>query len=669
MRDLLQYLILPKPITTFERSYLAKVNRIALAFFALHVPGLMLVAWGNGTNPALALALSLAVFAGPFIAHRYLTDPRSVSVVYGVGAMFFGALLVHFGQGPVQIEMHFYFFALIAMCAVFANPLVIIAAAVTVALHHLALWFVVPRSVFNYDAPVWVVAVHALFVVVESVASCYIARSFFDNVIGLERIVEARTRELNRRNEDMRLVLDNVDQGFATVDRRGRLSPERSRAFVDWFGTGDDLAQAFATRSPEFGIKLAVAWEALFEGMLPKELLVDQLPRSLRGGDGRRFRVAYSPLGDVETAEQWLVVVSDVTAEHERAHAELERREVLQLFERALADRRGVQDYVKESTALVEGILAGGRDLGVLRRRLHTLKGNSAIFGVESIAHLCHELETALVEDGAAPSAAAREQLAARWTSIAASIELMVGAKRNVIELEEAEHAALETEARRHSRQLWARIRSLKLEPTQRRLTHFSDQVRRIAARLEKDVEVVIDDNGLRVDPDLWAPFWSAFVHALRNAVDHGLETAEERAASDKPAKGTVALRTRLSGGRFLVEVLDDGRGIDWEAIRIKAGAAGLPAATGSDLQRALFHDGLTTAASVTELSGRGVGMGALLEATRILRGEIDVDSTPKGGTLVRMSFPESSMVEAPAIASAAKVARSASATAASAAE
>jgi hypothetical protein len=96
--------------------------------------------------------------AGPALAYATLERPRVVSIIYGVSAMFFGGLLVHFGQGPVQIEMHFYFFALIAMLAVFGNPLVIVAAAVTVALHHLLLWFIVPESVFNYDAPVWVVA-------------------------------------------------------------------------------------------------------------------------------------------------------------------------------------------------------------------------------------------------------------------------------------------------------------------------------------------------------------------------------------------------------------------------------------------------------------------------------------------------------------------------------
>jgi hypothetical protein len=193
-----------------------------LAFFALHVPVFALIALFNGTGPLLALGLTSAVLVGPALAYFGLKNPRTVSVVYGFTAMLMGGLLVHFGQGPMQIEMHFYFFALIAMLALFGNPVVILTAAVTVALHHLVLWFLLPSAVFNYQAPIWVVLVHAAFVVLESVAAVFIARSFFDNVIGLEKIVNARTRELDARHREMRLVLDNVDQALLNAGpRRG----------------------------------------------------------------------------------------------------------------------------------------------------------------------------------------------------------------------------------------------------------------------------------------------------------------------------------------------------------------------------------------------------------------------------------------------------------------
>src|SRR5882672_4176535 len=165
MKKIFQFLVLPKQITDFERDYLARVNRVALIFFALHAPVFTLIAWLNGTRPGLAAVLTSAVLAGPVLAQSALKNPRAVSVVYGVTAMFMGGLLVHFGQGPVQIEMHFYFFALLAMLCMFANPMVNLAAAVTVALHHLIVWLIIPRSVFNYEAQWWVVLVHAAFVV------------------------------------------------------------------------------------------------------------------------------------------------------------------------------------------------------------------------------------------------------------------------------------------------------------------------------------------------------------------------------------------------------------------------------------------------------------------------------------------------------------------------
>src|ERR1700730_11856932 len=101
-----KYLALPAEITPFEQRFLARLNKVALVFFYLHIPVLMAVAWAAGTGPLYALALSLVVMAGPTIAYRTIQNPRWLSVVHGVTAMFMGGLLVHFGQGPVQIEMH-----------------------------------------------------------------------------------------------------------------------------------------------------------------------------------------------------------------------------------------------------------------------------------------------------------------------------------------------------------------------------------------------------------------------------------------------------------------------------------------------------------------------------------------------------------------------------------
>jgi signal transduction histidine kinase len=200
MQSLLRYIVLPPHSSEFEKRYLDRVNRVAMWFFIVQLPVFVLIAVFNATDPDIVLALTSAILLGPIAAVHYLKSKRAVSVVMGVTAMFMGGILVHAAQGPMQIEMHFYFFVLLALLAVYANPLVIVVAALTVAAHHLVLWFVLPASAFNYDAPLWVVAVHALFVILEAVAACFIARNFFDNVVELEQRIQERTHKLQEAN-------------------------------------------------------------------------------------------------------------------------------------------------------------------------------------------------------------------------------------------------------------------------------------------------------------------------------------------------------------------------------------------------------------------------------------------------------------------------------------
>jgi HPt (histidine-containing phosphotransfer) domain-containing protein len=497
MSKLLDYLLLPKAISDFEARYLARTNRIAFAFFALHVPVLTFVAWGNGTKPLLALVLSLATLAGPAIAQMTLRNPRTVSSVYGVTAMFFGGLLVHFGQGATQIEMHFYFFALLAMLAVFANPMVIIAATVTVALHHLVLWLLLPKSVFNYAAPVWVVGLHALFVVLESVAVCFIARTFFDNVIGLEKIVDARTKELAARGVEMRRVLDNVDQGFVVVAKDGTMATERSKAFERWFGKGHTrLVDALSTRSSEFAQNLSVAWEALSDDFLPAELLIEQLPKRMSFGE-EHYDVAYLPVNDQGS---FLVVVTNITARVTQETGDRERMETLSIFERVLADRSSVDEFFREANDVVKVMASGSPDLATFKRAVHTLKGNSAMFGLTSVAEACHDVESWVAEEEEMPSPRVLGPLLERWNRVGTSISRVVRIRSNTIELDAEEHAAPEREAKAISIDLWRRVHDLKLEPTKRRLTAVASNAKRIAERCGKEIVLKVEDNGLRTD-------------------------------------------------------------------------------------------------------------------------------------------------------------------------
>src|SRR6185436_2565634 len=123
-------------------------------------------------------------------------------------------------------------------------------------------------------------------------------------------------------------------------------------------------------------------------------------------------------------------------------------------------------------------------------------------------------------------------------------------------------------------------------------LERVSEQAQRIAKRLSKGVRLELNDNDLRLEASRWATFWSSFVHLIRNAVDHGLESREERRAAGKPELGKLEITTRLQSGKFIIEIADDGRGINWRAIAERAQAAGIPHSTHEELMEAVFTDG-----------------------------------------------------------------------------
>lgn len=641
-------IILPSQISDFERRYLARMNRVGFGFFALHVPVFMLVAWFNGTGPFLALALTLGAMVGPAVAIKTLGNPRRVSEIYGFTAMLMGGLLVHFGQGPVQIEMHFYFFALLAMLAIFGNPMVIVVAAVTVAVHHLLLWATLPASVFNYEAPVWVVAIHASFVVLESVATVYIARSFFDNVIGLEKIVNERTAQLDRRNRDMRLVLDNVEQGLVTLDADGAMSVERSAILERWLGVArseETFANYLEHAAPDTALAFEIGFDQYAMGMLPADVAIDQLPAQMTIAE-RHFGLRYTPILTAEDRPQLLVMISDVTATHDRERLERDQRELMSIVDRVLTDRTGFVEFFEEADDLVTSIVGDMvAERAALKRAIHTLKGNAMLFGVQSVAELCHSMETAIEEEKRRPTAAERESLAGHWNTLKQKLSAVIETDSGVVTVEPARYTALlgAAVAGTSPARLAEMIAELRLEPTATRLHRVAEQAQRLARRLGRG-EIVVEcvDNGLRLDPERWAGFWSAFVHIVRNALDHGLERPDDREKAGKDREGHLRLTTVLEAGEFVVRIADDGRGVDWEAVRRRARSLDLPSETQADLERAMMFDGLSTAAEVSEFSGRGVGMGAVMAACAAHGGRMVISSETGRGTTFSFHFPAS---------------------------
>jgi signal transduction histidine kinase len=461
--------------------------------------------------------------------------------------------------------------------------------------------------------------------------------------------------KLDERNRDVRLMLDNVSQGLLTLDRRAVMSVERSAILDAWFGPADpDTAfwdYVARVDNPASGM-FRCAWEALLEGVMPFEVSFAQLPSKLSAGE-RMYEIEYTPLRDGANGEEisgMLVVISDVTLRVVAERAEGELREIASAFERMMKDKAAFVEFFAEAQVLVEQLRGEARPpLETVKRLLHTLKGNAAMFGLTQLASVCHRLEDQMHDSGADLSSQEREELAHRWEDFARRLHGLLDERAGLkIEIEDEDYdALLHAVVRGAPRYEIARkMADWKLERVDKRLQRVGTQARNLGIRLGKgEIDVDVDAGCLRLSREALAPFWTAFMHVVRNAVDHGLEGPDERSGQGKSASGRLRLLARHLGDEVVVEVTDDGRGIDWETVARHAKDAGLPHANLDDLMAALFHDGLSTRTDVSEVSGRGMGLAAVRAECDRLGGTVSVISQRHQGTTFRFTFRSESLI------------------------
>lgn len=174
----------------------------------------------------------------------------------------------------------------------------------------------------------------------------------------------------------------------------------------------------------------------------------------------------------------------------------------------------------------------------------------------------------------------------------------------------------------------------------------FQRMVRDLARSLDKDVRLVIEGLATRVDRDILSKVEAPLNHLVRNAVDHGVETPDERRAAGKPGQATITLEAVHSAGMLSIIVRDDGRGIEPETLRRKVVEKGLTSAdmavnlSETELMEFLFLPGFSTREQVTEISGRGVGLDVVHSAVQEMRGTVRATSVPGQGLQFHMQLP-----------------------------
>jgi two-component system, chemotaxis family, sensor kinase CheA len=203
---------------------------------------------------------------------------------------------------------------------------------------------------------------------------------------------------------------------------------------------------------------------------------------------------------------------------------------------------------------------------------------------------------------------------------------------------------SLAEELERLSNELRDSTLSIRMVPIGSTFGMLRRLVRDLSSELGKEIELVTEGADTELDKTVIERLNDPLVHLLRNSIDHGIEESEGRLACGKPARGTITLTAEHAGGEVVIRIIDDGRGIDPEAVRAKALERGLiqPAQDVSerDLLALVFEPGFSTAQTISNVSGRGVGMDVVKRSIESLRGSINIESAKGNGTAVSIRLP-----------------------------
>ncbi len=493
----------------------------------------------------------------------------------------------------------------------------------------------------------------------------------------LEKKVEERTAALKQKNEDIANMFSNMHQGLFTIVEGGQIHPEyaayletifetkniANRHFVDFMFSHSNLSADIVDAASTAVTSIIGEDAMMYE--FNSHLLVKELAIGLPDKPVKQIELDWDPIiDDQDVVTKLMVTVRDVTAlKVLQAEAEGQKQELMIIGEILSVDADKFSDFIAGSSDLVEKcrtIIEGTEQkdlnkLAELFRNIHTVKGNARTYGLKHITDTVHRIEntfdqlrkndemqwqpeelldelafaeqaikiySSIFKDklgrdgnqGIAGTQVDRERIAKLMDSIASlpSSELPE-AVVNII------------------RDTFHSLVSIDAEPMTEVIADVIKSIESLAGELGKPVPVIeIHDHDVFTRKEAHAMLNNIFMHVMRNAIDHGIESPEERVANGKDARGRIQVDALEKDGAVSFAIRDDGRGIAIERIFQKAVdlgiyPAGSPRPSAQEVANLIFASGFSTADQVTEISGRGVGMDAVKQFLEEEGGRIDL--------------------------------------------
>ncbi len=484
--------------------------------------------------------------------------------------------------------------------------------------------------------------------------------------------------QLESVNAQMKDILDNVGQGFLRFDSDLIIHSEYSQECLDIFSQHienrifskllfpDDPDQAsFVDELLVQILKENPKSAHIYLPLLPDEVCIDD----------RIINIDYRLSKQIKDKKSMIVILTDITEKRILESKMDTEQHILKMVVKALVNRNMFVEIAESFEQFMdEGVENNWRftensdeNLQYIMRQLHTFKGNFSQFDVVELTEALHQAESKLTEiiqhegicdiDSCFDTKSVLEAYHHDLNIIKTYVgeDYMLGDDYFIIEknrILEIEHKMQSLLSEQDCRVLLPEIRSLCYRPVKDLFKLYPEYALKLAERLDKAIfNFEIEAENLLVDEVRFQNFIKSLVHVFRNAVDHGIETPDERLDAGKEMMGTIKCAIREVNDTMEIVISDDGRGIDLDLIKSKMISNGydpkqIDTMNASDLLFKIFDDSFSTKDETTMISGRGVGLTAVKKETDALDGTISVVSKLGEGTTFTFTLPMRSKME-----------------------
>jgi signal transduction histidine kinase len=500
---------------------------------------------------------------------------------------------------------------------------------------------------------------------------------------GMIEKIQGASAQLKQKTADIQTMLQNIPQGILTIVDGNNIHPEYSAYLETVFETGDIVGRDLMDlvfSDTNLGADILSQMEAIGGACIGEDvmnfefnehLMVGEIEKKMPDGRIKILDLSWSPItDDADMTIRLMLCIRDVTELRQLAAEANEQKRELEMIGEILAVSQdkfqqfitGSLKFVDENELIIrQNPVANGFAIAKLFRNMHTVKGNGRTYGLLHLANIVHEAEQRYEElrhaGNDTDTAWDRNQLLAELAGVKEALQryakindvtLGRGASRrgdsnaeryltiDKLHIQESLHR-LETVNTANLHELVSvrnEVRkTLRLLGTERIADTLADVIESmpaLASDLGKEAPAIhIDDGGYVVHSHSSGMLKNVFMHLIRNAMDHGLETPDVRLAQRKPAAGSIYLNMDVADGMLQIALHDDGRGLALGRIRSIGVETGLIEAdaklSDEEIAHLIMRPGFSTMDKVTEVSGCGVGMDAVLDFVTRENGAIDI--------------------------------------------